>query len=144
VAGVDSATVFPNTPAAGSVTVRISGPNGTVPDASVISATQAALAQQDLANVTIVVSAFTAIPTNVTVDVTTSGTYALADVTASVQQAISNYINSLSVGGTLYVSGIIDAVWGLAGIADVVVTTPATNQTTAADSKRTPGTISVT
>jgi len=144
VPGVDSATVFPNTPGPGQVTVRISGPNGTVPDSTVIAATQAALAQQDLANVTIIVSAFTAVPTNVTVDVTTSGTYVLADVTPSVQTAISNYINSLAVGGTLYVAGIIDAVYGLAGISDVVVTSPTTNQTTAADSKRTPGTITVT
>jgi uncharacterized phage protein gp47/JayE len=142
--GVESATVFPNTPAAGQVTVRISGVGGTIPSAQLISDVQAALSAQDLANITITVAAFTAVPTNVTVDVTTSGTYVLADVTAAVQAAITNYINELPVGGTLYLAGIIDSVFGLAGIADVVVTTPATNQTTAADSKRTPGTITVT
>jgi uncharacterized phage protein gp47/JayE len=144
VAGVESATVFTNTPGPGEVTVRISGPGGTVPSAGVIADVLAALQAVDLANVTIHVSSFTPQATNVTVDVTTSGTFVLADVTPSVQQAISDYINSLSVGETLYIAGIVDAVFGLPGIADVVVTTPATNQTTAATDKRTPGTISVT
>lgn len=144
VEGVESATVFPNTPAAGEVTVRISGPGGSIPSATVISNVNDALVAQDLANITIHVSAFTAVPTNVTVDVTTSGTFTLTDVTPSVQAAVSGYINNLAVGGTLYLAGIIDSVYGLPGIADVVVTTPTTNQTTAATDKRTPGTISVT
>src|SRR4029077_7894345 len=121
VPGVESATVFTNTPAPGSVTVRISGPGGSVPSAQVITNVQAALAEQDLANITIIVAAFTSIATNVTVDVTTSGTYTLADVTPSVQAAITNYINSLPVGGTLYISGIIDSVFGMAGVADITV-----------------------
>jgi uncharacterized phage protein gp47/JayE len=144
VAGVESATVFSNTPGAGQVTVRITATGGGVPSAQLISDVQAALNAQDIANITITVASFVAVPTNVTVDVTTSGTYVLADVTASVQQAISDYINQLPVGGTLYLSGIVDAVFGLPGIIDVTVTVPASNQTTAADSKRTPGTITVT
>lgn len=141
--GVDTATVFPNVPSAGSTTVRISGPNGSVPSADVISEVGVTLQALDLANITIIVSAFTGVPTNVTVDVTPSGTYSLGDVTPSVQQAISNYISSLPVGGTMFLSGIVDAVFGLAGVDDVVVTSPATNQTTAATDKRTPGTITV-
>lgn len=131
-------------PAPGHTTIRISGPDGAIPSAAVISATAAALSLQDLADASIHVAAFTAVPTGVTVDVTTSGTYTLADVTPSVQTAISDYINSLPIGGTLYLSGIVDAAFGLPGVADVVVTSPATNQTTAASEKRTPGTITVT
>lgn len=142
--GVGTATVFPNSPTNGSVTVRITGENGATPSADLIAAVQQALNARDLANITIIVSSFTAIPTAVTVDVTTSGTYVLADVTPNVQQAISDYINSLDVGESLLLAGIIDAVFGLAGIANVTVTTPATDLTTAADSKRTPGTILVT
>lgn len=141
--GVESATAFPNTPSAGQVTVRIAGPGGSVPDGTVVAAVQAALNEQDLANITVVVGTFTATPTNVTADVTTDPAYTLADVSASVVIAITNYINSLDVGATLYISGIIDAIFGLPGIIDVVVTVPATNQTTGATSKRTPGTISV-
>lgn len=144
VPGVDSATVFPNTPTAGTVTVRIAGPDGIVPDAATVTAAQDALDAQDLANVTIVVTTFTAVATNVTVQVVLDSAYTLSDVLQSVTDAIANYINSLDVGGTLYVSGIVDAVFSLPGIVDVIVTTPATNQTTAATSKRTPGTITVT
>lgn len=144
VPGVESATIFPNVPGPGQVTVRISGTGGSVPSAQLISDVQAAINAQDLANITVAVMTFTPVVTNVTVDVTTAGTYVLADVIPAVQNAISSYINELPVGGTLYVSGIIDSVFGQAGVADVTVTTPTTNQTTAADSKRTPGAITVT
>jgi uncharacterized phage protein gp47/JayE len=144
ISGVGSATVFPNTPANGSVTVRITAEDGTVPDASVVSAVQAALNAKDMANITIIVSTFTSVPTDVTVDVTPSGTYALADVSPSVIAAISDYINGLDVGATLYVAGIIDSVFGLPGIADVTISNPVVNQATAATSKRTPGVITVT
>lgn len=144
VTGVESATVFPNVPGPGQVTVRISGPNGTVPDSTTIAAAQAAIAAQDLANITVIVTTFTAVPTNVSVTVTLDPAFTLSDVIQSITDAIANYINGLSVGGTVYVAGLSAAIVGLPGILDVVVTTPATNQTTAADSKRTPGTITVT
>jgi uncharacterized phage protein gp47/JayE len=148
VPGVETATVFPNdnlgTPVNGHVTVRIAGPGGSVPDSTVIANTLAALQEQDLATITVHVTTFTPVATNVTVDVTTSGSYTLSDVTLNVQNEITNYINALGVGETLMISGIIDAVFGLPGISDVIVTTPATNQTTTATQKRTPGTITVT
>jgi len=143
VTGVESATAFPNTPSAGSVTVRITGPGGTVPGSDVIAAVQAALNAQDLANITIVVSTFTSVSTNVSVTTTLDPAYALSDVTVAVQTAIMNYINNLEVGATMYLSGIIDAVVGIPGILDVVVTAPTSNQTTAATSKRVAGTITV-
>jgi uncharacterized phage protein gp47/JayE len=143
VAGVESATVFPNVPTNGSVTVRISGPGGSVPDPDVQANVLSTLQDFDIANITIYVSTFTSVPTDVIVAVTTGGTYTLTDVTPSVTDAIANYINGLAVGETLRISAIIDAVFGLSGIDDVVVTEPASNLTTAADSKRTPGTITV-
>ena len=144
VAGVGTATVFPGVPSAGQVTVRITGEEGAIPDSTLIAAVQAELNAKDLANITVIVDDFIAQATNISVDVTTSGTYTLGDVTPQVQTAITNYINSLDIGETLRVSGLVDAVFGLPGVADVTVTTPATNQTTAADTKRTPGTITVT
>ncbi len=144
VSGVDQATAVPNVPSAGQVTVYISGPGGSIPGSDVIAAVLAALQEQDLANITINVSTFTAVSTNVTVDATTDPAYTLSDVTAGVQTAIANYINNLDVGATLYLSGIVDAVFGLPGIIDVTVTTPSTNQTTGSTSKRTAGTITVT
>jgi uncharacterized phage protein gp47/JayE len=146
--GVETATVFVNdnmgAAQAGHVTVRIAGPGGGVPGADVIAATQAKLDLEGIAIVTYHVTTFTAVSTNVTVDVTTSGTYTLGDVTPSVQNAIAAYINSLGVAETMMLSGIVDSVFGLPGISDVVVSSPGTNQTTGATSKRTPGTITVT
>jgi uncharacterized phage protein gp47/JayE len=147
VPGVESATAFPNVnlagaAAPGTVTVRISGPGGTVPDSSVVTAVQAELAAHDLANITILVGTFTPHTVNVTVDVTTSGTYTLADVTPSVQAAISDYINGLDVGSTVYAAGIIADVFFLPGIQNV--TTTFTDTTVAATEKPVSGTITVT
>lgn len=146
--GVESATVFSNdnlgATQAGHTTIRISGPGGTQPTAAVIQAVYDAIVARDLANITIHVSNFTAVSTNVSVTLTLVSGYTHADVDATVTLAIQDYINSVAVGGTVYVNGIIDAVFGLPGIANVAVTVPATDQTTAATSKRTPGTVTIT
>jgi uncharacterized phage protein gp47/JayE len=148
VAGVETATVFNNNNLGvsqnGHVTVRISGPNGSIPSADVIAAVLASLVEKDFGIITFHVTTFTAVPTNVTVVLTLESGVLLADVTQSVTQAITNYINALEAGETLRRNGIIDAVFGLPGIVDVSVTTPATDQTATATEKRTPGTISVT
>ena len=127
----------------GHVTVRISGPDGTVPPAQVITDVMTELMSHDLANVTFHVAAFTPTPTNVTADVTLATGYLLVDVTPSVTFAISSYINDLAVGETLRVAGLTSAVFGLPGITDVVITVPAANQATGTTSKRTVGTITV-
>jgi uncharacterized phage protein gp47/JayE len=147
ITGVETATVFSNdnfgTPTNGHTTVRIAGPNGAIPDISVQNAVAAALALKDLANITIHVGTFTAVPTAVTVTITVASGFVLADISAGITQAITDYINSLQVGETIRVNGIIDAVFGLAGVADVAVSVPATNLATGATSKRTPGAITV-
>jgi len=144
IVGVESATVFENSPGPGQVQVRISGPNGSIPTSTVISQVQAELDAKDVANIQITVLSFTPVPTNVTVDVTTTAEYTLSDITPSVQQAITGYINNLQVGETFYISGVIAAVKPLVGILDVTCSLPATNLTTAATDKRTPGTLVVT
>ena len=145
---VEEATVFPNdnlgTPQNGHVTVRIVGPDGAVPSANTVAEVQASLDALGLACITIHVTTFTPLATNVTVDVTATSGFVLADITTVIQNEVAAYINEVPVGGTLYLAGIVDAVFGLQGVDDVVVTTPASNQTTPATSKRTPGTITVT
>ena len=147
VPGVDSATVYANdnmgTPTNGHVTVRISGPDGTVPDANVQTAVMNELLSHDLANVTFHVGTFTPTPTNVTADVTLETGYVLADVTPSVTFAVTEYVNSLAVGDTLRISGLISSIFGLPGVIDVVITVPASNLATGATSKRTAGTVTV-
>ena len=146
--GVETASVFPNdnlgTSMNGHVTVRISGPGGSIPNSTVIAAVTERLFQEDLAVITFHVTTFTAVLTNVTVAVTLESGVALADVSQSVTQAITNYILDLEAGETLRRNGIIDAVFGLPGIVDVSISVPATDQTTLVTEKRTPGTITVT
>jgi uncharacterized phage protein gp47/JayE len=146
ISGVETATAFANdnlgTPQNGHTTVRIAGPNGAVPSGAVIAAVQADLNSRDVANIVVHVTTFTAVPTNVTVVVTPATGFVLGDVSASVSQAITDYINNTPVGGTVYKAGIIDAVFGLNGVANVTTTFTDTTQT--ATQKATPGTISVT
>lgn len=145
--GIESATVFQNNnlgvAANGHVTVRISATGGGLPTSEQITTVQQALDDQDIANITIHVAGFTAVVQDVTVDVSTSVDYTLADVTPSVQEAVSNYINQLEVGETFYLSGVIAAVKILPGVVDVVVTSPASNQTTSSDHKFVAGTVTV-
>lgn len=145
--GVAEATAFPNdnlgTPTNGHVTVRIVGPDGVIPDQDVIDAVQAELDAQDIANITIHVTTFTAVLTDVTVDVTLDTNFTLADVTPAVEAAIEDYINAVPVGGTVYRSGIIDAIFGLPGIVNVTVSVPTTDQTSTATEKRVPDDIVV-
>lgn len=147
VAGVDQATVYENdnlgVATNGHVTVRISGPNGTIPSAQVQADVQTALDALDWANVTFHVGTFTPTTTDVTVDVTLQTGYTLLDVTPSVQLASQEYINSLDVGETWRHTGAEAAVWGLPGIIDVIITSPTANQATGATAKRVPGTITV-
>jgi uncharacterized phage protein gp47/JayE len=145
--GVETATVFPNvdlsgTPTPGTVTVRISGPGGTVPSAGVVAAVQADLQARDLANITILVGTFSAHNISLTAATTLAAGYILADVTPSAQAAISAYITSVPVGGTVYKAGVIDAVFGLPGI--VNVTTAFTDTVLAATEKAIPATITIT
>jgi uncharacterized phage protein gp47/JayE len=147
VAGVDSATVFPNdnlgTPTNGHVTVRFSTANGGVPDAGLIATVQTMFDTRDLANIIIHVGAFTQVPTNVSVTITPATGYVLADVSGTVTNAITQYIVSLGVGETFRISGVTAAVFGLPGVADVVVTVPGSNQATGSTSKRSAGVITV-
>lgn len=147
ISGVESASVFPNdnmgTPTNGHVTVRIAGPDGSTPSAQTISDVLAYLQSKDMANVTLHVTTFTPVSIDVTVDVTADINYTLSDVSDSVTLAVQNYINGLSVGETAYKSGIIAAVKLLPGVADVVVTNPASNVAGSPTQKFVPGTISV-
>lgn len=145
--GVDSATAYANdnegVATNGHVTIRIAGPNGSVPDADKQAEVLAALESRDLANATLHVTTFVQTPSDVTVTLTLTDGYTHDDVDPGVLAAIEDYINSLSVGETMRVAGIYSAVFGLTGVVDLVVNTPTTNQATGATAKRTPGTITI-
>jgi uncharacterized phage protein gp47/JayE len=146
--GVDSATVFENdnlgTPTNGHSTVRIAGPNGSIPSSTVQTEVLNALNEKDIANMTIHVATFTPLAVNVTVSITVASGYVLASVSPSINLAIQNYINSVGVGGTVYVAGIYDAVYGLPGVTTLVVSAPtAPGVSASATQKPVPGTITI-
>jgi uncharacterized phage protein gp47/JayE len=145
--GVDTATAFNNdnngVATNGHITIRIAGPDGSIPGSPVIDAVLAHLQSKAISGVTVHVHTFTPVSTAVTVTITLESGYVLADVTPAVQDAIEDYINNVPVGGTVYMAGLIDAVFGLPGVKTVVLNTPATDQTATATQKRTPGVITV-
>lgn len=146
--GIDSAAVFKNVNLAGaaelgSVVVRVSGVDGSTPDADLVSQVQDLLDSKDLANITIYVGTFDPLDVDATVAVTITPGFVLADATPSVDAAISDYVNSVPVGGTIYVAGIIRAVFGLPGIDTVQVTAPAADVTSTATEKPVIGTVTV-
>jgi uncharacterized phage protein gp47/JayE len=144
--GVETATAFPNlnlsnvaTP--GTVSVRITGPGGIVPGTPVVTAVQTALAARDLANITILVGTFSTHAISLTVTTTRATGYVLADVTPSAQQAITDYLASVPIGGTVYVQGVLAAVFGLPGILTVASTF--TDTVLGATEKAVPGTLTI-
>lgn len=145
--GVAQATAFSNdnqgVPAPGHATVRIVGPSGLTPSADLQNQVLAYLQSKDLANIILHVGTFQALPVTVVVDVTPTSTYSLGDITQSVQTAVANYINSLGVGETVYVSGIIAAVFGLAGVSTVTVSSPNADITSLSTDKPVAGAITV-
>jgi len=147
VEGVSLASVFTNdnlgTPTNGHATIRIAGPNGVTPTQAVLDEVLDLLNLHDLANITLHVASFTPVSTDVTVTVTPATGFILSDVTNDVEQAITEYINNVQVGGTVYKAGLVDAIFGLSGVANVVVNTPATDQTTASTSKRIVGVVTI-
>ena len=145
---VEEATIFNNmnllVPQNGHVTVRISGPAGQIPSDDTVTEVQELLDSQDLANITIHVATFDPLSLNVNAAITAAYPFTIGDVTPSVQQAIADYIYSIPHGDVVYVSGIVDAVFGLSGVLDVQITTPTTNQAATQTQKFVPGTVTVT
>jgi uncharacterized phage protein gp47/JayE len=145
--GVEQATVSENynltTPAAGTTTVWISGPGGSIATPELVEQVDFYLQSLMRANIILIVSAYTPVDTDVEVDVVLDTGFTLPQVSPDVQQAISDYIYNLEVGETLRINGIIDAVYGMLGVLDLSVVTPGTDETSAVNEKRLPGTITV-
>jgi uncharacterized phage protein gp47/JayE len=126
--GVDKATIIANdnmgTPTPGHATVRISGPNGSIPTSDLVDLVQETLDAKDMANITIHVTTFDPLAATVSVVTTREESFTLENVVDSVIYAITQYVQGLDVGETLRVNGIVCAIFGLPGIEDVEVTDP--------------------
>jgi uncharacterized phage protein gp47/JayE len=146
--GVSSAAVFKNvnlagTPELGSVVVRIAGVGGAIPDGDTVAAVLAYLESKDLANITIYVGTFDALNVDVTVDIVLDSDYVLGDVAPSVEAAIADYVDSVPVGGTVYVAGLVHIIFALPGVVTVEVDLPADDVVASDGEKPVVGTVIV-
>lgn len=125
--GIETAAVFPNEDldgdsAPGSVTVRVSGPNATIPVPTLVADVLSLLESHDLANITILVGTFDANILPVTVVVTPDTGYTLPDISDSVKLAVAEYVNNVPVGEPVYKAGVLKSVFGLVGVENVTTT----------------------
>ncbi len=121
VTGVTTATVLPLNRGPGTVDIVITASNG-IPSSSLLSSVQTEINNNKPVNVDAQAIAPTAVTINVGVATTLASGYTLSTVTAAVQTAVTNYINSVPIGGTVYSSGVVAAVLKVQGILDCQVT----------------------
>lgn len=138
--GVETATVFENqlldgTPAAGTNSIRIAGPDGLVPDAAKVQEVQDYIEGKDLASITIIVGTFDPLVVPVEVTLTLDTGYSVSDVEAQVEQAIIDYVNGVPVDGMVYIAGIYHAVFSLPGVLTLTVDDPVANVNAGSDEK---------
>lgn len=147
VSGVTKATVLRLNRGPGTVDILIQATNG-VPSASLILQVQTVINGYAPATADALVIGPTAVAINVTASLTLTSGYTLSAVTSAVQTAITNYINNLQPGGTVYNSGLVAAVVAVTGVMDCQITisvggTTYTNYTLASESAAESGTITV-
>jgi uncharacterized phage protein gp47/JayE len=120
VSGVSNATVLPLNRGNGTVDIVITTNSG-LPSSTLISQVQSAINAKKPVDVDALVIGPVAVTIAVTPSVSVLAGYTVSGVTSAVQQAITNYINSVAVGGTVYNSRMVSAVLAVAGIADCTV-----------------------
>lgn len=147
--GVETATVFENqiangTPTLGTNTIRISGPNGTVPDVDTVNAVAAYIAGKDLAGITNIIATYTPLTVTVEVTPTLAAGYSTGDVEDQIKQAIIDYVDGVAVNGTVYVAGIYHAVFSLPGVLTLDVDLPVADVVADVDEKPVTTTANIT
>ncbi|KKL04389.1 hypothetical protein LCGC14_2616540, partial [marine sediment metagenome] len=96
------------------------------------------------AGINIQVLAPTKVTQDVTVVVTDDGALSEATMKYNIEQAISNYINNLWLGGDIIRNSLIKVIMAVDGVDDISLTTPATNITINFNQIARTGTITVT
>lgn len=147
VSGVSNATVLPLNRGPGTVDIVITASGG-LPSADLISQVQTAINAKKPINTDVLVTGPTGLTITITANVSVLSGYTVAGVTGAVQQAITNYINSVAVGGTVYNSRMVSAVLAVAGIADCSISMSvngagSTNVVLTSQQQATAGTITV-
>lgn len=126
VTGVQLAQVVPQGRGPGTVDIYIVGTGNTLPSSTLLSATQSAIDAGRIITDDAKVLAPTAAPVTRNLTVKVASTYDLTLTQTAVQTAVTNYINSLGIGGgtvgTLYTSQVIGVALAVAGVLNVTST----------------------
>jgi uncharacterized phage protein gp47/JayE len=142
VTGVTNVSVFPLARGNGTVDVVVASDG--IPPASLVSQVQSAIDTNRPIGADAQVKSPTAHSIDVTGTITPAAGYTFATLQPLVIQAITNYINSIPIGGVVRVSAINDAIFRVQGVLDCSLSTPAANITLAQEELATPGTITLT
>ncbi len=126
VSGVTSALCLPLNRGAGTTDIVIASNNG-IPSQSTIDEVQSLIDSKR----PIGCDAQAITPTTVSVDITlsviTQEGYQLADIQTNINENITNYINSIGLGGIVLINAIRNAIYDTEGIYDFELTAPITN-----------------
>jgi len=143
VEGVAAAVVVPRARGAGTVNVTVSAADG-VPGAALVTAVQNALNAQREICVDIQVSAATAVPVNVTLDLEGDGRRAFSDISDDVEDALEAYFNGALLGKKLTLAALGNVIYGVEGVKNYHITAPAADVSITSTQLPTLGTLTIT
>jgi uncharacterized phage protein gp47/JayE len=126
IAGVKSAKSLPLNRGNGTVDILIAATYGE-PSNTLISEVQTYIDTKRPTGSDPLVIKATAKYIDVTATITPKDGYTLAEIQADIQQAITDYINSIPVGGVVRLTGIGNVIHDTSGVADYSVTEPTSN-----------------
>lgn len=121
VTGVTTATVIPLNRGPGTIDIVITAGGG-LPTTDLITLTQVAIDEHKPVNADVKVLVPTTVTINITASTTLASGYTTASITTAVQEAITNYVQSVNVGGVVYSSGMTAAVIDVQGVLDCQIT----------------------
>lgn len=142
VAGITNQQVFPLARGNGTVDVVIAS-NG-IPSSDLVAQVQTVLNANRPIGADAQAKAPTANTINVTGTVTPATGYTFATLEPLVAQAITNYINSVPIGGVARIAGISKAIMSVQGVLDYSISVPAANVVLSQEQLAVPGTITLT
>ncbi|KLU66296.1 baseplate J-like protein [Desulfosporosinus acididurans] len=142
VTGVTNEQVFPLARGNGTVDVVIAS-NG-IPSADLVAQVQSVISANRPIGADAQVKAPTANTTDVTGTITPATGYTFATLQPVVFEAITNHLNSVSIGDVVRVSGITKAIMSVQGVLDYSLSAPAANIVLTQEQMAVPGTITIT
>jgi uncharacterized phage protein gp47/JayE len=125
-AGVESAKSLPLNRGNNTIDILITA-NGGVPSDALVADVQAYIDSKHPTGADPLVIKPTAVSVDVTATIITADGYALVDIQANIEQAITDYLQSVSIGGVVRVKGIGNAIYDTVGVADYSISAPSAN-----------------